>query len=382
MPGLFCASELDEGRSTVWIMPLRSMHEQYHTRCQKHGMSSGTWSPQMTIAGVSLHVILSVESTEWKECRTFLNSLHAIGRLARIIIDEAHLALTHESFRPVMDTIQWLGGQGVQIVLQTATLPPSLEPRLIEKAGLTGCFVTRSKTARANISYNVLRSSSPDTLLDHVEEEYMKARNYSTTNRILIFCLSKFQARQTAARLGIPHCDAEMTKEDIDKLLVSFRTGRVLGISCTSILGVALDVPGITHVIHQDYPRDSLSYTQEVGRLGRDANTEKAWSIVILPPKHVDLPIPQSDPFGSYLLRRSLDSVEHCRRLLVQMFLDGAAEPCALMEGKVHLCDICAAQSHQQPSRSERHFFPAGVMQNCVAGAWILSFVFIFLTFL
>jgi hypothetical protein len=368
MPGLFCASVLDQGRSTVWILPLRSMHEQYHARCKEYDMRSKTWSPQMTITGVPVHILVSVESTDWQVFRAFLGALHALDGIARIIFDEAHLALTHDSFRPVMDTLKWIGGMGIQVVLPTATLPPSLEQRLIEKTGLTGCYISRSKTPRANISFNVVRSATPNGVLDAVHAEYQKARRHSATGRILVFCGSKKHARETAEKLAIPSCDSSMTLEEIDLLLTQFRNGQVLGIACTSLLGVALDVPNVTHVIHRDYPWDALSFTQEVGRLGRDASTEKAWSIVVLPPQAKTPVAPNDDPYGKHLLRRSLDSEEYCRRLLVQTFMDGVAEPCSLMEGKAHFCDVCEAHSHDQPSPFLHSVFPSGLISTSTTG--------------
>jgi hypothetical protein len=152
-----------------------------------------------------------------------------------------------------------------------------------------------------------------------------------------------------------------MTQDEIDGLLGKFRAGTVRAIACTSILGVGLDVQNITHVIHRGYPRDALSYIQEVGRLARDEATTMAWSTVVLPPS---TPVVQLDRFGSRLIQLALDDTFHCRRLLIQMFVDGIAEPCTLMEGKVHLCDNCKALSQSKPESNTSLVFPSRLMEE------------------
>jgi hypothetical protein len=133
-------------------------------------------------------------------------------------------------------------------------------------------------------------------------------------------------------------------------------------------LEVALDVPNVMHVMHRNYPWDVLSFTQEVGCLGRDASMEKAWSIVVLPPQSKTPVAPNDDPYGKHLLHRSLDSEEYCQRLLVQTFMHGMAEPCSLMEGKAYFCDVCEAHSHDQPSPFLHSVFSSGLISTSTTG--------------
>lgn len=319
-------------------------------------------------------VIVAVECTDWEVFRVFVQKLHINDRLARIIVDESQLTLMHVEFRPVMGTLKWLGGLGLQIVQLTATLPPSLEQDLLDVFGITSCYISRTPTPRWNISYNVVRSQ--DTNLDHtICEEYQKAITGSATDRLLIFCRSKSDAKHTGEKLQIAHCDAEMSQDGIDTLLGQFRSGEVRAISCTSILGVGLDIPNVIHVIHRDYPADAISYVQEVGRLGRDEGIDRAWSIAVLPPR--DTRSMAEDRFGARLIRMSLDNTDYCRRLLVQMFIDGVAEPCTLMEKKVHLCDVCERQSRTKPDTFERSVFPAGLMDRCIGRKCVIELIIV-----
>src|SRR5262249_49777310 len=155
-------------QSTVWILPLQSMREQYVLRCKQHGLSHGVWSLEMMQGRTPpLHILVSVENADLDSFLRYIMKLVADGRIARIIVDEAHLVLLHELFREVMNTLHWAGAQGVQIVLLSATVPPSLEGELFNKFGVKVYTVCRTRTSRPNLSYNVIRA---DSVVDKLDE--------------------------------------------------------------------------------------------------------------------------------------------------------------------------------------------------------------------
>jgi superfamily II DNA/RNA helicase len=96
--------------------------------------------------------------------------------------------------------------------------------------------------------------------------------------------LTKHEVQWTARALDIPYCDGSLTQDDMDSVLHKFRVGEERRLCCSSILGIGLDVPSITHVIHHGYPRDVVSFMQDTRHLGHDEGTLKAWSVVVLPP--------------------------------------------------------------------------------------------------
>jgi superfamily II DNA helicase RecQ len=333
------------------------MHEQYRTRSIQYQMKCEMWCTATSVTNPPTILLVTIETTQSANFHKYMQQLSMSDRLARIIVDEAHLALTHDSFRSVMGTLQWLGSRSIQIVLQTATLPPSLEADLFNVFGISTYLVSRSATCRPNISYTIKRCKRAD-MATTLAAEFTEAMAMSTTNRVMIFCLSKMDAENTAAQLGIPYCHSEMSQDAIDNLLHGFRAGQVRGIASTSLLGVGLDVPGVTHVFHLDYPRDVLSFAQETGRLGRDSGTPRAWSIVIAPHDSSKPKFPEPDRFGARLLRDAIDNRTLCRRLMVQMFIDGAAEPCSMMERQANLCDNCIEASMTVPERGADSVFP------------------------
>lgn len=66
--------------------------------------------------------------------------MHGMGILKRIVMDEAHVALTHCDFRPDMEKLVIvMRTVPVQVVLLTATMPPSMEQHLrVVLVGLGG----------------------------------------------------------------------------------------------------------------------------------------------------------------------------------------------------------------------------------------------------
>lgn len=331
------------------------MHEQYKTRCAEHGMTYEVWSSSTSSSTPPRNILVTIESTDSASFHEYLHILITSGRLARIIVDEAHLAMLHDSFRPIMLTLIWAGKQNVQVVLQSATCPPHLVPELFAKFGISQYTICRGKTCRPNVSYNVIRTKVSD-MEDRLDRLHAYALSQSTTNQVLIFCRSKEIAEETAQRLNVPFCHANMSAEATEYLLGQFRRAEVRTIVATPILGVALDVPDVDWVIHFDYPYNMMGYIQEAGRAGRK-NGSIAFSFVIAPidgwlPKD-----PDPDRFGTRLIRDSLNNEALCRRWMMQMFNDGVGEPCSMMDGVSHFCDNCRRVSHALPERGAPNEF-------------------------
>jgi superfamily II DNA helicase RecQ len=355
---------------------MRSMKEQSLARFQEHKMNHALWPLSGPYSDMPTNILIHIDSvyvnpeqhTSFREkFSAFLNTFR--HRIARFIVDEAHLILTHDPFRQVMGHLQWIGTLGIQIVLMTATLPPSLEESLRKAVGITSWTIIRSPTPRPSISFNVVYVDDLDTAITERFQDVMS----SPDAKMLIFCDTKASAQATATKLGIPHCDGEMAQEQLDKLLHEFRQGKCRAISSTTILGVSLDVTRLTHVIHRDYPYDIISFTQEVGRMGREDPSMRCWSVVYLL-RNARKPrrIPQPDRFGCHLLRTSLDQLQSCRRLLIQQFLDGSALPCTLLDGFTHLCDVCQAQTKEVPPRNASLQFPSYLVQYGLGGLSLL----------
>jgi len=79
--------------------------------------------------------------------------------LDRIVIDECHVVLNDQlDFRKMLQQLGQLAMAETQMVLLTATLPPSLEEELFQRMFWQRDEVTliRGSTVRPNIAYSVI----------------------------------------------------------------------------------------------------------------------------------------------------------------------------------------------------------------------------------
>ncbi|EKM79049.1 hypothetical protein AGABI1DRAFT_129306 [Agaricus bisporus var. burnettii JB137-S8] len=351
MPNTLCTKYFDEGRCTIWILPLVALHEQHRHTSRRFGLTSESWTIQTSSTTPPANVLATIDQVTYDSFRRFISRLIQQDLLARINIDEAHLILTHASFRPVMNLLQWIASSPVQIVLTTATLPPSLESSLLSATGITSSVTLRAMTPRPNVSIHVVRAQT--TLEESVEDEFRKGLAYSSQSRVLLFCQTKREVQAYTKSLNVPYCNSDLDSAQISAVLDRFRNDDdCRGLVATSILGVGLDVPNVSHVVHANLPRDVISYIQEAGRAGRASSQARAFSIVVLPPS-LSIPTPpQEDLFGNQVIREAfLDGIS-CRRLAIQTFVDGVAETCAMLPGLTHVCDNCERAAQFPPSRS------------------------------
>lgn len=312
------------------------MIEQYLLRFKKLRVACKVWFWGMRISEAPSNLIVILETTEIPALRTFIENLTK-HRMARIIIDEAHLIVGHR-FRLVTGTLAWLGTLAVPIILQSATIPPTMTAYLCSQFGITDWQICRATTPRANISYQV----------EHVDNLDLRLKQLyvaQAPRKMLVFCSSRAEVNRISAMLDIRGCSSAKPPEEVDDNLQLLRSGSIIALASTSLLGVALDVPDIELVVHYGNPWNILSYSQETGRGGR-APDASARAIVLVPRNTVPRPITMPDFMGAALLKYFIADTRHCRRWAISLFIDGIGVTCSMLVGRVAFCDVCFAQSN------------------------------------
>lgn len=335
MPGLFLSATSFKASVTAWIIPLLSMLEQFLQRCAQLNIPCQVWNSAMPISAAPSNLLIVLETTESDALRQFFKTLSQSQRLAQIIVDEAHLIIGH-AFRDVVHTLSWIGGLGVPVTLQSATIPPSMEAHLFSMFGITAWRVFREPTMRANTSYQVEQIPDIDVRLSQL----IRGKQ---NGKMLIFCTSQWQVEALAVRFGIPGVWSLLGQERIDSVLAQLRTGEVTVVVSTPLLGVALHVPAVDIVVHYGCPFDMLGYIQETGRAGRSRGAY-ATAITLISPTQQDHAPQHPDYMGRALMKHFVESRLHCRRWAIGVFNDGVGQTCSTLTGEAHLCDIC--QSH------------------------------------
>jgi superfamily II DNA helicase RecQ len=153
----YCAN--DNGGTTIVIVPLISLRDDLHGRCEKSEIGTYIWNSREGHQMAPI-VFVTPESAVTKGFSDFVNRLQARSALDRVVIDECHTMLdsTHR-FRPqMMELGQVLNEWGVQKVFLTAALPPSEVERFCEvvKLPVNRVKIYRSRTSRSNIRYRVI----------------------------------------------------------------------------------------------------------------------------------------------------------------------------------------------------------------------------------
>ncbi|TKA24549.1 hypothetical protein B0A49_13989, partial [Cryomyces minteri] len=217
-------------------------------RCRELGVLCAEWSGRNPPDAAAV-VLVTPESAVSDGFMTFLNRLRATQQLDRIVIDECHVVLSRKyTFRKQLQQLGKLMMAETQMVLLTATLPPSEEEELwrrmyYEKEQVK---VFRARTARVNVGYRVIDVSGVGR---QAEKEgfvlkLIKARfEGSGTGKVVVYCNTVGRVKRFAEELG---CDAYHHHAiGKDSILNDFTEGKQRIIVATRALGMGVDIPDI-----------------------------------------------------------------------------------------------------------------------------------------
>jgi superfamily II DNA helicase RecQ len=285
------------------------------------------------------------ESAVEEEFATFLNRLQATRQLDRIVIDECHIILNRRyTFRKQIQQLGRLVAAETQMVMLTATLPPSEKDELFRRMHFERdqVKIVQARTTRTNVAYQVIRvdkglqKQEVETVV--VNKVQQKMRQYKS-GKIVIYGNSVAKVKTLAEKFS---CDAYY-HDAVGKasMLANFMAGKQRVMVATSALGMGVDIPDIRCIIHVDWPRTILDYAQKSSRAGRDRVRSEA--IIIVQKGHKAACHNQQTEAEQQLVRVYVegdDSTARCRRQVLDAYLDRreGREGCKDREKR---CDVC-----------------------------------------
>src|SRR3954469_2327696 len=186
------------------------------------------------------------------------------------VLDEADRMLDMGFIRDIRKIVAKLPAQR-QTLLFSATMPQDiaeLARHMLKdpaKVSVTPQATTVERIAQRII--HVDRGSKPKMLSDIILAE-------KNVDRVLVFTRTKHGADKVVRGLNKDGISAEAihgnkSQNQRERVLKSFRNGRVKTLVATDIAARGIDVEGISHVINFDLPNIPESYVHRIGRTAR-----------------------------------------------------------------------------------------------------------------
>ncbi len=220
-------------------------------------------------------IFISPEMLLQKQVTALLQNIH----LALIVVDEAHcISQWGFDFRPDYLRIGELfeGLDRPNVVALTATADDKVTADIIQYLQLKSPTIHRHSLDRPNITYSIVKVDN-----ELLKTEWMKERVVDTVGPGIIYVASRKRADELSTLLqqqGISVASYHAGKEQEDRAFIQeqFITGEISWICATNAFGMGIHKNDIRQVIHEHVPQAVASYSQEVGRAGRDGKQSAA----------------------------------------------------------------------------------------------------------
>jgi bloom syndrome protein len=201
-----------------------------------------------------------------------LKDLHKEGKLARMVIDEAHCVSTWgHDFRDSYLKLKLIKKYipDIKITALTATATPIVKEDIINILELNDPHIEATGFFRSNLNLKIINRN--DTILSNLRD--LIQNNYLEQCGV-IYCHSRRETERVSNYLEnyfkVSHYHAGLN-QNIRKLIQKkWLTGQIKIIVATIAFGMGIDKPDVRFVIHYNLPSSLEGYYQEIGRAGRD----------------------------------------------------------------------------------------------------------------
>lgn len=186
-----------------------------------------------------------------------------------VVLDEGDQLLTYEHLSTVQSIVRSTLADR-QVALFSATLPPYVEKEAKEL--MVDAEVIKVKKDETIQAGNVEH-------IYFIAEQREKLKLLEKVSRLpdvkaLVFIRDIGNLTVASEKLAFSGIDTAILHSDLSKdkrknALKNFRTGKVNMLLATDVAARGLDIKGVSHVVHLDFPKDLEQYVHRSGRTGR-----------------------------------------------------------------------------------------------------------------
>ena len=233
--------------------------------------------------------------------------LNKNNRLALVAFDEAHLYHYWQEFRPAYKELKTLKDcfLDVPFVALTATATPAVKSSILQL--LRNPFITIASINRPNIHLRCEEiSSDSDFSIFASRAVEIIASNCAVIYVDFINNIGPIVNQLHALGTETVAYHGEMDIKSRDVSYIKWKTDEVKVMVATTAFGMGIDKEDIRHVVRYGVPENLCSWTQELGRAGRDGKVASA--TVIYSASNID--------HASAWLKQHHHDQEYCTRVL------------------------------------------------------------------
>ncbi|SFB08193.1 Superfamily II DNA and RNA helicase [Bacillus sp. cl95] len=186
-----------------------------------------------------------------------------------VVLDEGDQLLVPEHYATVQNIVKsTLAAR--QVLLFSATLPAQTEQKAKELTKDAEIIrVKKDETITEGKVEHIFFSCEPRDKMKMLEKiirlENIKALAFINDIAEITVMSEKLNFKD----LSVKVLHSDMNKVERQNALNSFRDGKVNMMIATDVAARGLDIKGVTHVVHFDFPQDIKQYVHRSGRTGR-----------------------------------------------------------------------------------------------------------------
>jgi ATP-dependent RNA helicase DeaD len=193
----------------------------------------------------------------------------SFGQVRYVVLDEADRMLDI-GFRPDIEKILRRCPQARQTLLLSATLPPPVL-RLARRYMIDPVHINLSPV---KVTVDNIRQDYITVDEDRKFDLLLRVFEHETPRQCIIFVERKRWAEDLYRMLRLKLPRVAMMHGDLpqpmrNRIMAGFRSGKIVYLVATDVVGRGIDVRNISHIINYDLPEDPENYVHRIGRTGR-----------------------------------------------------------------------------------------------------------------